>query len=272
MRGDDLQGRIDSIRWYHEFDFPNGLKARSQLPDVAAHRAVWSFIRDQLDEIDFTGKTVLDIGCWDGMWSFYGERRGARHVLATDDHTQNWASGEGVHLARDLFDSSVELDLQRSIYDVAGLKKMFDIVLVLGVYYHLHDPFYAFTQIRHCCHENSIVVFEGDATAGLKANTAVIDFSNRHTSVFIPTLTVLREMIEAAYFRIETQKWMIPQRVTSGPRIRYQSTPDHLDFSLPRRTTRLITIAHPFTGANRLHIYAPPFGLTRYDTRFGCNA
>jgi tRNA (mo5U34)-methyltransferase len=268
MHGDDVQKRIDSIRWYHEFDFPNGLRARSQTSDVDAHRAIWAFIRNQLDDIDFTGKTVLDIGCWDGMWSFYAERRGARHVLAADDSAQNWGAGEGLRLARELFGSSIELDQQRSVYDVTCLNKTFDIVLCLGVYYHLHDPFYAFSQIRHCCHADSIVVFEGDATAGLKANTALIDFSNRYTSIFIPTTTILNEMLEAAYFRIETQKWMVPQRVTRGARIRYRKTPDHLDFGLPRRTSRLITVARPFTGANRLHGYTPPFGLARYDTRF----
>ncbi len=268
MDGNDLQCRFDAVRWYHEFDFPNGLKARSQDPDVAAHRAIWSFIRDQLDGINFAGKTVLDIGCMDGMWSFYAERRGAKHVLAADDTTQNWGAGDGLRLARQLFGSSVEVDERRSIYDLTGLNRNFDIVLCLGVYYHLHDPFHAFSQIRHCCHDDTIVVFEGDATVGLKANTALIDFTNRYSPIFLPTSAVLNGMIEAAYFSIGAQKWMVPQRVTTGPRIRYQRTPNHLDFGLPPRTSRLITIAHPFTGANRLHIYRPPFGLARYDIRW----
>jgi tRNA (mo5U34)-methyltransferase len=269
MHRDELEKRVASISWYHEFDFPNGLKARSQAPDVAGRRAVWAFIRHQLDKIDFAGKTVLDIGCWDGMWSFYAEQRRAGHVLATDNLLQNWGSGEGIRLARELLNSSVEIDQQRSIYDLASMNRTFDIVLCLGVYYHLHDPFYAFSQIRHCCHENSIVVFEGDTTIGLKANTALIDFSNRHTSIFIPTITVLNEMIEATYFKISTQRWMGPQNITTGPRIRLQRIPDHLDFGLPRRTSRLITVASPLTGTNRLHIYPPPFGLARYDPRFG---
>lgn len=269
MHREESEKRVASIGWYHEFDFPNGLKARSQAPDVTEHRAVWAFIRHQLDKIDFAGKTVLDIGCWDGMWSFYAEQRRARHVLATDDLLQNWGSGEGIRLARELFNSSIELDQRRSIYDLASMSRTFDIVLCLGVYYHLHDPFYAFSQIRHCCHENSIVVFEGDATLGLKANTALIDFSNRHTSIFIPTMTVLNEMIEATYFTLSMQRWITAQNITTGTRIRLQRISDHLDLGLPRRTSQLITIARPFTGANRLHIYPPPFGLARYDPRFG---
>ena len=73
------------------FEFPNGLVARSNTAeDIGSHRRIWSFIEKELDKIDFAGKTVLDLGCWDGYWSFYAERRGAKHVLATDDRTQNW--------------------------------------------------------------------------------------------------------------------------------------------------------------------------------------
>jgi tRNA (mo5U34)-methyltransferase len=88
---DELQGRINSVQWYHEFDFGDGLYARVNTPDAASHRALWRFIQSKLDEINFTDKTVLDIGCWDGYWSFYAERRGAKRVLATDDSGQNWA-------------------------------------------------------------------------------------------------------------------------------------------------------------------------------------
>jgi len=89
-----LQAEIDSVAWYHEFDFGNGHTARSRTPDVAAHRRLWNFIEEGLSRIDFRGKTVLDIGCWDGYWSFYAERHGAASVLATDDLSQNWSTGE----------------------------------------------------------------------------------------------------------------------------------------------------------------------------------
>lgn len=56
------QSKIDAIRWYHEFDFGNDLKARSLESDVEWHRRVWSFIRNNLASIDFQGKTVLDVG------------------------------------------------------------------------------------------------------------------------------------------------------------------------------------------------------------------
>ena len=98
-----IQERIDRIHWYHEFDFGNGLRAQVNTPDVQSHRALWRFIETELDKIDFAGKTVLDLGCWDGYWSFYAERRGAARVLATDDSSQNWTGSAGFHLAMPLF-------------------------------------------------------------------------------------------------------------------------------------------------------------------------
>ena len=143
------QAMIDEVAWYHEFDFGNGLKTRPTL-EIDFHRKVWKFIESQLDAIDFKGKTVLDIGCWDGYWSFYAEKRGASEVLASDDVTQNWAGGNGLRLAKQLLGSKVEVNQRLPVYDLASLGRRFDIVLCLGVYYHLIDPFYALAQIRHC--------------------------------------------------------------------------------------------------------------------------
>ena len=104
------QSEIDSVHWYHEFDFGKGLHATSKTPDVQAHRKVWEFINRELDAIDFLGKSVLDIGCWDGFWSFYAEKRGASSVFATDDISQNWSTGKGIHLAKALLGSKIEID------------------------------------------------------------------------------------------------------------------------------------------------------------------
>src|SRR5262245_8319886 len=93
------QERIDAVEGYHDFDCPGGLAARTS-HCAEMHRLTWRFLESELGRIDFRGKTVLDIGCWDGYWSFYAERRGARSVLASDDASQNWAGSKGLLLAR----------------------------------------------------------------------------------------------------------------------------------------------------------------------------
>jgi tRNA (mo5U34)-methyltransferase len=207
-----LQAQIDAVQWYHEFDFGNGLVTKSQAPDIEAHRRVWAFIKNELDLIELRGKSILDIGCWDGFWSFYAEGRGAREILATDDILQNWSDGSGIRLAKQLLNSSIEINQAVSVYELAGLGRTFDVIMCLGVYYHLVDPFAAFAQIRHCCHEGTIVVFEGEATLGIRPDTAFQDFRNPYASLYLPTPYSLSQLLRAAYFTVERQNWRVPPR------------------------------------------------------------
>jgi len=268
-----LQERIDAVDWYHEFDFGNGLRATSKSRDVASHRVLWGFIEAQLERIDFRNKTVLDVGCWDGYWSFYAERRGAASVLATDDATQNWATGQGLHLAKQLLNSSITVDQSVSIYELTRLGKTFDIILCLGVYYHLIDPFLAFAQLRHCCHRGSLVVLEGDAAISLWPDTIYWEPGDASQSIFIPTPYALKKLLQTAYLEVLSQTWhakpLSPSRYRSwgmcaavlGLRAAATVTPW-------RSKGRMFTICAPFEGDNPLHPYRPPFGLARYDSRF----
>lgn len=247
---DSQQQRIDQIQWYHDIDFPNGLKARTKTPDAESHRQLWSWMRSELQKIDFTGRTVLDIGCWDGYWSFYAEQRGASLVLATDDKTQNWSGSSGLELAKELMGSSVETHTDVSIYEASKLGERFDIVLCLGVYYHLVDAFYAFSQLRHCSHTQSVVVFEGDFAPDWFVHppqAAYFDLGDP-ARCFVPTVQCLRQMLEANYFRVIGEST-------------YHGEP-------ARPVNRILVACEPFEGENTLHCSRPPFGLDAYDPRF----
>lgn len=271
-----LQARIDAVRWYHEFDFGNGLRAQSCTPDVAIHRPMWRFVEQQLDAIDFRGKSVLDVGCWDGYWSFYAERRGAARVLAVDDASQNWSDGQGIWLARELLESRVEIDQRVSVYELAGLGRKFDIILLLGVYYHLFDPYHALAQIRHCCHADSLVLIEGNEALGLPAKAAMLDLDQR-TSRFLPTREALEDLLRAAYFKVEVAHAMdFPlERPSWGWRLRMAARAILGDRAGVAALTgpllaarRVFLRCTPFNGVNVAHDYRPPFGLQVYDGRF----
>jgi tRNA (mo5U34)-methyltransferase len=263
---DDLQRRINAITWYHEFDFPNGLIARSKTPDVAAHHRVWSHIRQQLDRIDFRGKTVLDLGCWDGYWSFYAEQRGAKRVLATDDASQNWAGSSGLLLAKELLGSKIETRMDVSVYDLKKLGETFDIVLCLGIYYHLIDPFFAFAQVRHCCHSESLAVFEGDGFHSWRQQYLRFDLSDSAIPLFVPTRDALSQMLRAAYFDIKSestlQSWGRRQLMAILDAVKCIAP------FVPVTTDRFFTVCRAVKSKNQFHHYPPPFGLRAYDTRF----
>jgi tRNA (mo5U34)-methyltransferase len=254
------QDRIDRVRWYHEFDFGDGLRARSPEPDVAAHRRIWRFLERQCEAIDFRGKSVLEVGCWDGYWSFLAERTGARTVLATDDQTQNWSNGEGIRLARELLHSAVETRQDVSIYRLSELGRTFDVVLCFGVYYHLLDPVHAFAQLRHCCHRGSVVLLDGDVGIGLGTNEVRHSFGDSCQPAFLPSASALRNLLKSAYLDVRSQAYLgsprgvkaLLKRVVRGR----------------RAAVRVFTVCAPFAGVNVLHPYEPPFGLGRYDPRF----
>jgi hypothetical protein len=47
----EIQQRIDTIGWYHEFDFGDGLHAEVKPPDAQSHRVLWAFIADELNKL-----------------------------------------------------------------------------------------------------------------------------------------------------------------------------------------------------------------------------
>ena len=287
MEISQLQARIDEIRWYHEFDFGNGLRAQSNTPNIEVHRTIWRFIAEGLETVDFRDKTVLDVGCWDGYWSFYAERRGAKRVLATDDFTQNWSSAEGLLLAKELLGSRVQTETRTSVYNLASLNQKFDVILCLGVYYHLIDPFYAFAQVRHCCYPGTVVCIEGNESVGLPDNTAGLDLV-QGGGKFLPTTGYLHQLLRAAYLSPLVERFIGPDR-SEPPSLTWQWRWGLIRRALFKSQTAIRKVAEAmiapaarqskavrrtflkcsaFEGENSLHLYPPPFGLHVYDPRF----
>ncbi|MDZ7697136.1 MAG: methyltransferase domain-containing protein [Deltaproteobacteria bacterium] len=257
-RVDQRRQQIKTIRWYHEFDLPNGLQIRSREPDTPAHQRLWRAIFSELEAIDFEGKTVLDIGCWDGMFSFFAERRGAKEVVAADDYSQNWSTPEGIRLVRDVLNSSIKIVDDMSIYQVAKLQQKFDIILCFGVYYHLADPFFAFANLRHCAHPGSWLFLEGDVLLNGGKAEADYHFGRSGYPCFLPSEQVLRQMLEAAYLRVEDRVWLDRPR---NPILTLMKAAGR------KAQARALLKCRPFHGVNDCHDFKPPFGLDQYDDR-----
>ena len=97
---------------------------------------------------DLHGKTVLDIGAYDGYFSFEAERRGASYVLAYDHLAPDRS---GFSLAHGVLNSQVKHQVG-SVYDLSPQTVgQFDIVLFLGVIYHLRSPLLALERIHSVC-------------------------------------------------------------------------------------------------------------------------
>jgi tRNA (mo5U34)-methyltransferase len=137
----DLVRRWDDERaergWWHSFELPDGTLIQGVCGLAGLKNRIAQFPIPQ----DLRGKRVLDIGAWDGWFSFEMERRGAE-VLAID----NWDNPR-FHEARALMNSRVEYR-QMDMYELTPERVgRFDIVLFMGVLYHLKHPLLALERV-----------------------------------------------------------------------------------------------------------------------------
>ncbi|HET9849710.1 MAG TPA: DUF1698 domain-containing protein [Candidatus Dormibacteraeota bacterium] len=143
MASDQLRAAVNRIKWFHRIDLGHGITTPGD-DDTPAKLATLGF------PADLRGQTVLDIGAWDGFFSFEAERRGASRVLATDWFCwggPGWGTKAGFDLARQALNSSVE-DKEIDVLDISPESVgMFDVVLFLGVLYHLRHPLLALERV-----------------------------------------------------------------------------------------------------------------------------
>ncbi|MDB5409811.1 MAG: putative SAM-dependent methyltransferase [Rhodospirillales bacterium] len=140
---EEIEARVRALgEWFHNIDLDGVPTAPDHfLGDYPA--AKWRSFSDALPR-DLRGMTVLDIGCNAGFYSIEMKRRGADRVLGLDH--------DDVYLrqARFAADSlGVDIEFRKlSVYEVGQLGERFDIVLFMGVLYHLRYPLLALDLIR----------------------------------------------------------------------------------------------------------------------------
>ena len=143
MTVEELRDAAARIRWYHSMDLGHGVVTRGYTDPQPYLKRLR--LPARLD-----GLSVLDIGAWDGFYSFEAERRGAKRVQATDHFCWSgpgWGTKAGFELAHRAFGSKVE-SLDIDVMDLAPERVgTFDLVLFLGVLYHLRHPLLALERV-----------------------------------------------------------------------------------------------------------------------------
>lgn len=139
---------MNEIQWWHIVPLRDG-RVTPGKSHVSKYEDDFAFT-----SLDFTGKSVLDIGAWDGYWSFRAEQRGASRVVAMDDPDLRWGGMDGFEFLHDHFESKVEFSCG-SIYQ--PLKEKFDIVLCYGVLYHVNDPLTAAINAFQMAREQCVI-------------------------------------------------------------------------------------------------------------------
>ena len=132
--------------WFHNLHLPGGLQTAPDHPlgDFPAYK--WRELGSHVPA-DLTGWTALDIGCNAGFYSFELARRGAEVVaIDVDEHYLRQARWAAERLE---LEDRVELR-RMQVYDLARTDERYDLVLFMGVLYHLRHPLLALDLVARC--------------------------------------------------------------------------------------------------------------------------
>jgi len=140
MAGMETAKVIASRSWWHSIELGDGVVTPGQVP----LHSLKKMLADLRFPESFAGLSVLDIGAWDGFFSFEAEKRGAARVVAYDLHPPDH---HGFATAKRLLESNVEY-VQGSVHDLSPeVLGTFDVVFFLGVFSHLRYPLLALDRI-----------------------------------------------------------------------------------------------------------------------------
>lgn len=163
---------------------------------------------------DLGGLSVLDIGCNAGFHALEMKRRGARRVVGIDDSEHYLAQAR---FAADLTGADIEYR-RLSVYDIAALEERFDIVLFMGVLYHLRHPLLALDLI----HEHvagGLVVFQSMLRGSPEVDTVRDDYPFGESGHFESPGYPRLHFVEKRYSGDDTN-WWIPNRACAEAMLR----------------------------------------------------
>jgi len=272
----DLADKINDIAWYHQFEFGNGLVTKTILDLREINEANTRF----LDNVDFRGKTVLDVGCWDGYWSFFAERKGAAYVLAIDDLTQRQQDESGFRLAHEIYQSKVEYRSDVSVYELSRvLQQQFDIVLYMGVYYHLTHIMNGFSEVRRVVKSSGEIIVEGGVindtqrayTEFYYGDEGNEPYRKTKSNWFMPTRRCLKDMLKCCYFDIVDEFYQshgsLKKNIRKGIKLMVRKLLEYSQAD-PVEYGRMLVRAKPVLRSDLNHTHTPPFGLANFDPRY----
>jgi tRNA (mo5U34)-methyltransferase len=211
---DGLRDRIDALGpWFHNMklgehwtapdhflgDYPN-TKFQRFAPHLPA---------------DLSGKSVLDIGCNAGFYSIEMKRRGADRVIGIDSDERYLAQAR---LAADALGYDDVEFRNLSVYDVGALGERFDVVIFMGVLYHLRHPLLALDLIREHV-AGDLLLFQSMQRGSTQVMELDEDYSFDETMMFAESGFPKLHFIERQYAHDWTN-WWIPNRACAEAMLR----------------------------------------------------
>jgi tRNA (mo5U34)-methyltransferase len=213
MTAEQLEHRVRSLgQWFHNLDL-KGVRTAPQhflgdFPTVFWNRFQHAF------PADLTGKSVLDIGCNGGFYSIEMKRRGAGRVVGIDADARYL---EQARFATRVMGVDVELR-QMDVYDVGALGEKFDVVLFMGVFYHLRHPLLAL-DLLHEHVVKDLLIFQTLERGGDEVGEFAQDYPISERAIFDRPEYPKMHFIEHRYAGDWTN-WWAPNRACTEAMLR----------------------------------------------------
>jgi len=242
---DQIRRRVAELgQWFHNLDL-GGVKTApdhflGDYPEVK-----WQRFASSIPD-DLTGKSVLDVGCNAGFYSIQMKRRGADRVVGIDMDEK--------YLDQARFAAKVsgaEIEFRNlSVYRVAELHEKFDLVLFMGVLYHLRHPLLALDLL----HEHvvaDLLVAQSMLRGSSESIEVPPDFPFWQSELFEDEQFPRMYFIEKRYANDPTN-WWIPNRACFEAMLRSAGFEilDHPEDEV--FICRRATLNHPFDYTNEL--------------------
>ena len=201
----EIESKVKALgKWFHNID----LKGVKTAPDhfLGDYPSVkFRGFRHAIPE-DLTGKSVLDIGCNAGFYSIEMKKRGASRVLAIDSDED--------YLKQARFAASVnEMNIEfrkMSVYEVPQLRERFDVVIFMGVLYHLRHPLLAL-DLLHDHVAKDLLIFQSMQRGSNSVFPVEDNYPFWETDVFAKEDFPKMHFIEHHYSG-DCTNWWIPNR------------------------------------------------------------
>lgn len=202
---DDIQERVTALGpWFHNISLAGVYTAPQHfLGDYP--QVKYRHFRHALPE-DLTGKRVLDIGCNAGFYSLEMKRRGAARVLGIDTDERYLSQAR---FAAEICRLEIEFR-SMTVWDVASLGERFDVVIFMGVLYHLRHPLLALDLIHEHVAKD-LLVFQSMMRGSNEVAGVAEDYDFNAPAPFDEPGYPKMHFVENRYSHDETN-WWVPNR------------------------------------------------------------
>ena len=215
VEADDLRERIEALApWFHNINLGGVWTAPDHfLGDYPG--AKFKRFAPHLPK-DLSGKSVLDIGCNAGFYSIEMKRRGASRVLGIDSDERYLAQAR---LATEVLGYDDDVEFARlDVYDVGALGEKFDLVIFMGVLYHLRHPLLALDLIReHAARD--MLLFQSMQRGSKLVLEMEDDYEFTEEAIFFESSFPKLHFVEREYSHDWTN-WWVPNRACTEAMLR----------------------------------------------------